>query len=598
MSTVNPTPAVAGALELRTSGRTDVGLLRQENQDCIFVDQSQGLYIVLDGMGGHQGGATASHVAREVMVNTIAQGRTQRPPGKLLVEACKAAGAEVHLRAKADRDLHGMGTTVVALAMPRANQALIAHVGDSRAYLLRKRRLRRLTADHTVVAELVTAGKLTPEQAIDHPHSSVLSRNLGGLHTTDVDLLEVELQVGDRLLLCSDGLNGYATRSAIEQVLSGAATPDEATADLIELAKRGGGGDNISAIVVEVQTPGTGQAAPAEETGSGAWWSRRPLFMDICQRMGLASSPLVAGIPEAEALALLGGSFCEAVYLDLESTTGVHVWTYADSLVKPWFEREGKYGAVKELFDILRAAAMSVVNDVSKTDEDFGVCLEIALLRSLIVGEMVIGAQVSASIKQANETFASSRATSDLPDTTFASIATVPFSSSESPMPAGPEVNRCLVQGATAAKEALATEESPILRTIIDAAHASASEFSGEAEMASTAVDLYGSRLLTEQEMNPLLESLDKARAVHLASVDSQDVPPVVRAAALSALALAHQSLFHALALVAVDAGKPTTDRLREMSASTSRMRDRLARNEEHLAQLELDLDTVEDLQL
>ena len=163
-----------------------------------------------------------------------------------------------------------MGTTVVALVMPRPNQALIAHVGDSRAYLLRKRRLRRLTADHTVVAELVTAGKLTPEQAIDHPHASVLSRNLGGLPTTDVDLLEVELLVGDRLLLCSDGLNGYATRSAIEQVLSGASTPDEATADLIDLAKRGGGGDNISAIVVEV-LESNAKTVEAEETGSGAW---------------------------------------------------------------------------------------------------------------------------------------------------------------------------------------------------------------------------------------------------------------------------------------------------------------------------------------
>ncbi len=584
-------------LDIRSSGKTDVGLLREENQDCIFVDQNQGLYIVLDGMGGHQGGATASRVAREVMVNTIAQGRSHRPPGKLLVEACKAAGSKVHLRAKADRELHGMGTTVVALMMPRPNQALIAHVGDSRAYLLRKRRLRRLTADHTVVAELVAAGKLTPEQAIDHPHASVLSRNLGGLPTTEVDLLEVELQVGDKLLLCSDGLNGYATRSAIEQVLSGAASPDEATADLIDLAKRGGGGDNISAVVIEVEQSNAVRSDTPEETGSGAWWSRRPLFMDVCQRMGLASSPLAANLPKTEALDLLGGSFCEAMYLDLESTTGVHVWTYADSLVKPWFEREGKYGPVKELFDILRAAAMSVVRDVSQTDEDFGVCLEIALLRALVVGEMVIGAQVSACIKEANETFASRRATTDLPDTTFASVVTVPFTSLESPMPAGPEVNRCLVQGAKDARKVLGAEERPFIKTIIDAAHASASEFSGEAEMASTAVELYGTRLLTEQEINPMLDSLDTARSAHMAAVDAQDVSPVARAKALSALALAHQSLFHAFALVAVDAGKPTTDRLKEMNSSTSRMRERLARNEQHLAQLELELDTVEDVQ-
>lgn len=593
----SPTAADITAHDVRSAGKTDTGLLRHENQDCIFVDQSQGLYIVLDGMGGHQGGATASKVARDTMVQTIARGRGSRPPGKLLVEACKAAGSEVHLRAKADRDLHGMGTTVVALTMPRPNQALIAHVGDSRAYLLRKRRLRRLTADHTVVAELVTAGRLTPEQAIDHPHASVLSRNLGGLPTTDVDLLEVELQFGDRLLLCSDGLNGYATRSAIEQVLSGASDPEVATADLIDLAKRGGGGDNISAVVVDISKNKSGRRAEtAEESGAGAWWARRPLFMDVCRRMGLAGSPLAAKLSESDALEFLGGSFCEAVYLDLESTTGVHVWTYADSLVKAWFERDGLYAPVKELFDILRAASLSVVKDVSRGDENFGVCLEIALLRALIVGEMVIGGQVSASIKEANETFASRKTTVDLPDTTFANVATVPFTAIESPMPAGPEVHRCLVEGADAAKRAANAEENKSIKTIIDAVHANASEFSGEAEMASTAVDLYGTRLLTEQEINPLFESLDIARVAHLAAVDAQPVSPVARAAALRALALAHQSLFHAFALVAVDAGKPTTDRLREMNASTSLMRERLARNEHHLTQLEHEVDTVEDL--
>ncbi|MCP4444123.1 MAG: serine/threonine-protein phosphatase [Myxococcales bacterium] len=585
------------ALEVDASGKTDVGLLRSENQDCIFVDQAQGFYVVLDGMGGHQGGATASRVARDVMVETIAQGRETWPPGKLLVEACKAAGSAVHLQARADRELHGMGTTVVALAMPRVNQALIAHVGDSRAYLLRKGRLRRLTADHTIVAELVSAGKLTPEQAIDHPHASVLSRNLGGLQTTEVDLLEVELEEADRLLLCSDGLNGYATRNAIEQVLSGAATPEEATTDLIELAKRGGGGDNISAVVVEIGRASSELPETIEETGAGAWWSRRPLFMEVCRSMGLGTSPLASSLTEADALDLLGGSFCEAMYLDLEGTTGIHIWTYADSLVKAWFERDGRYGPVKELFDVLRAAALSVAKDVSRSDEDLGVCLEIALLRALIVGEMVVGGQISECIKVANETFASRRVTTDLPDATFANVATVPFSPTESPMPVGPEVNKCLADGAGAAKEQLGGDEYLMLHAIIDAAHSSASEFCGEADMSAAAIDLYGTRLLTEQEINPLLDGLETARVAHLAAVDALQVSPVARATALCALALAHQSLFHAFALVAVDAGKPTTDRLREMNASTSLMRARLERNEQHLAHFEVDIDTVEDLQ-
>ncbi len=582
-------------LRVTSSGKTNVGLLRKENQDCIFVDQEQGLFVVFDGMGGHQGGATASRVARDVFVNTIAGNRAHRAPGKLLVEACKAAGSEVHRRANSDRELHGMGTTVVALTMPRPNQALIAHVGDSRAYLLRKQRLRRLTADHTVVAELVSAGKLTPEQAIDHPHASVLSRNLGGLPTTEVDLLEVELQDGDRLLLCSDGLNGYASRSAIEQVLSGATTPDQATSDLIELANRGGGGDNISAIVVEIRKVQVGRPETVEETGAAAWWSRRPLFMDVCRRMGLGNSPLAADLSESDALELLGGSFCEAVYLDLEGTTGVHVWTYADSLVKAWFERDGRYGPVKELFDILRASAMAVVTAVTEVDEDFGVCLEIALLRALIVGEMVIGGELSECIKVANEAFASNKVLFDLPETTFANVATVPFMPVDSAMPAGPEVTRCLREGLQDAKEKLAAKGDPVVLRILEATHASASEFSSEGEMASTAVEIYGSRLLTLPEINPLFDSLDSARNAHLASVDRQSISPVARAAALCALAQAHQSLFHALAHVAVDAGKPTTDRLQEMNESTSLMREKLERNEQRISELEVELDTLED---
>ena len=114
--------------------------------------------------------------------------------------------------------------------------------------------------------------------------------------------------------------------------------------------------------------------------------------------------------------------------------------------------------------------------------------------------------------------------------------------------------------------------------------------------MASVAVDLYGTRLRTIQEINPLLESLDEARSTHLAAIDEQDTAPVARATALNSLALAYQSLFHAFAHVAVDAGKPTTDRLREMNETTSLMRERLARNEQQLDQLELEVDTVEDL--
>ncbi len=580
------------AADIRSSGETDTGLVREENQDCIFVDQGQGLYAVFDGMGGHQGGATASLVARNTLVDVIARNRADYRTDKLLVKACKAAGAEVHRQAKANRELHGMGTTVVVLAMPQPNQAIIAHVGDSRAYLLRDQRLRRLTADHTIVAELVAAGRLTPEQAFDHPHASVLSRNLGGLPTTEVDLLKVELNVGDRLLLCSDGLNGYATRGAIEQVLSGAADPKAAVSDLIDLAKRGGGGDNVSTVVIDITKP---SPDPSQDRGAKAWWNRRPLFMSACERMGMAGSPLVTQLPVTEALEFLAGSFCEAVYLDLNGTTGIHVWTYADSLVKAWFEREDDYQPIQELFDILRAAALSVVTDVAKTDNDFAVCLEISLLRALVVGEMVVGVQLSARLEERNEQFAIQSATSELPETTFANVATVPFTSLHSAMPAGPEVNHCLTQGTQAAMQTTGAHARPRLRAILDATLISASEFSGEAEMITTACELYGNRLLTEQEIDPIFDGLDACRSAHLAAIDDLDASPVVRGVALRALAGAHQSLFHAFALVAVDAGKPTTDALQEMNENTAQLRELLQRNERQLTKLEHALDTVED---
>lgn len=583
------------ALAINSSGRTDPGLVRSENQDCIFVDQDMGLYIVLDGMGGHQGGATASRIAREVIVDVVSRGIAHSEPAQLLIEACQTASARVHLEGARDRELHGMGTTVVALLIVSPTQAIVAHVGDSRAYLLREQRLKRITNDHTIVAELVAAGRLTPDQAEDHPHASVLSRNLGGLATADVDINLLELENGDRLLLCSDGLNGFATHNAMEQIVGGSASASSTTLDLLELARRGGGGDNISAIVVEIGDQQQRKRSVLPDSGARAWWQRRKLFSEVCRRMGLASSPLAGGLPESEALDLLGNSFCEAVFHDLEKTTGVHVWTYADSLVKTWFAGEGSYAPIQELFDILRAASLAVVRDVSKKDENFGVCLEIALLRALIVGEMVVGSELGARIRQATEQFVAAEQTSELPENTFANIATVPFAALSAPMPSAPEVKRCLQQGLSDALDRLSANRDERYREIVQAAHASAAEFSGDGEMSFTAKSLYGNRLLTEQELNPILEAMDTCRISHLMAIDWQDFVPTARATAYRSVALAHQSLFHAFALTAVDAAKPTTDALREMNEMTAKMRERLARNEQQLARLEDALTTVED---
>lgn len=254
---------------INAAGLTDPGLVRDENQDCIHLSSELGLYIVLDGMGGHLGGATAARIGRDVMVDVIGRGYGSGDPAELLIAACKAAGAEVHRLSRQNHELRGMGTTVVAILMPQPDVAILAHVGDSRAYLMRERRLQRLTNDHTVVAELVAEGKVSPEQAVDHPHASVLSRNLGGHAKTDVELSVVQLQIGDRIMMCSDGLNGYATQGAIEHVLGGAEDAKSASQDLVDLAKRGGGGDNVSTIVIEFGAQTSGPRADIlHETGS------------------------------------------------------------------------------------------------------------------------------------------------------------------------------------------------------------------------------------------------------------------------------------------------------------------------------------------
>jgi hypothetical protein len=397
-------------------------------------------------------------------------------------------------------------------------------------------------------------------------------------------------------MMCSDGLNGYATQGAIEQVLGGAENADSATRDLVDLAKRGGGGDNVSTIVIEVgeQSPGP-RANILHETGSRAWWQRRGLFIDVCERMGIASSGLTAGFEPKEAVEVLAGSFFEAVYHDLENTTGVNVWTYSDSLVRAWFGRNGGYRPVQELFDTLRAASLAVVKDVSTTDDDFGVCLEIALLRSLIVGEMVVGGQIGASIRTISDEIVASEPTSELPEATFASVATLPFAGGQTPMPAAPDVSRCLKDGLAHALRESAVAKDPLSQQVLEASHVAADEFSGEGDMATLAREIYGNRLLSEQELTPIITTVESCRLVHLNSIDKQDIVAEARATAYRSAARAHQSLAHALALVAVDAGRPTTDRLREMQESTAQMRERLARNEQHLSKLEEALDTMEE---
>lgn len=233
---------------------TDTGRIRDHNEDRLYVDKEAGLFIVADGLGGHQAGEVASRVA----VETIKDHFDSIPP---LSQDCKkiedaardaiqAANHEICTRSIFLEELHGMGTTVV-LALVKEDRVYVAHVGDSRAYLLRNETLKQLTEDHSVVARMVRAGELDKEEARHHYLRSSLYRALGKDETVDVDTLVYNHQPGDTLLLCSDGLTDMLEDEEIKDNLPGFSSPQKAGDRLIAMANEKGGKDNITVIVVK-----------------------------------------------------------------------------------------------------------------------------------------------------------------------------------------------------------------------------------------------------------------------------------------------------------------------------------------------------------
>jgi protein phosphatase len=237
-------------LALRSAGASHIGKVRSANQDVVLLEPELGLYVVLDGMGGHKAGDVAARLAGDV-IRDFVRNHTELPSREQLEAAIKEASAAVFGDSLLYREYHDMGTTVVACLMIDAQRAVIAHVGDSRAYLCRDGQLQRMTRDHTVVQTLIEQGLLSAASAAQCPYKNVLSRSLGSKTETQVDCVELELEPGDRLLLCSDGLYGYAAAEAIQDMLESDKTPEHVVHDLIECALLGGGGDNVTALVIE-----------------------------------------------------------------------------------------------------------------------------------------------------------------------------------------------------------------------------------------------------------------------------------------------------------------------------------------------------------
>jgi protein phosphatase len=224
---------------------TDVGRVRDENEDGYLVDEAVGLVALADGMGGHRGGEIASATALEALRAAVRSGDPVR-------EAIEEANRAVYEKSLTDDALHGMGTTLTAGTLVSGGTLLIGHVGDSRAYLLREGRLQQITTDHSHVEELVRDGKITADEAAVHPMRSVITRAIGMDDSVDVDVFPVELHPEDRVLLCSDGLTDMLQESTIEAELRREDDASRAAQHLVDAANSAGGVDNITAVVIAV----------------------------------------------------------------------------------------------------------------------------------------------------------------------------------------------------------------------------------------------------------------------------------------------------------------------------------------------------------
>ena len=233
-----------GAAVLAVS-RTHIGKVRRSNQDALIESAADGLWGVADGMGGHNGGETASAGARDGVLELLAG---KNPEQNALRTAIGAVNRRLYLRQLEDESLSGMGTTLTLLWF--AGDAVhIGHVGDSRAYRLRDGKLTQITDDHSVVAELVRSGMLTPEQAASHPMRNVITRAVGTEEGVEIDLLCEERHAGDVWLVCSDGLYGMVGDDAIAGALTSLPI-DQAADKLLSAALEAGGRDNISLVIL------------------------------------------------------------------------------------------------------------------------------------------------------------------------------------------------------------------------------------------------------------------------------------------------------------------------------------------------------------
>lgn len=242
---------------------TDIGRVRTHNEDSVLAQPP--LFVVADGLGGHEAGEVASSIA----VETLRDHAPRRPDAKALARAVRAANREVMRAAREGFGKQGMGTTMTA-AIVEGTRIALAQVGDSRAYLMHEGVISRITEDHSMVADMIRRGQLTEAESRYHPNRSVITRALGTDPNMTADPYEFDAEPGDRLLLCSDGLTAMLEDAAIGDALAAYKDPAIAARMLVDAANDAGGHDNVSVIIVDIQGDGPVAGSAVDKSGARA----------------------------------------------------------------------------------------------------------------------------------------------------------------------------------------------------------------------------------------------------------------------------------------------------------------------------------------
>jgi serine/threonine protein phosphatase PrpC len=239
---------------LQSFSVTDIGKKRKLNQDFVYVSEGPvgnlpNVFIVADGMGGHNAGEYASKCAAETMIREI-RGCFEKNPVRIMGKAIRIANDQIRRKAKEDLSLYGMGTTVVA-ATCLGHYLQVANVGDSRLYIANEE-IRQITRDHSLVEEMIRMGTIDRETARSHPDKNIITRAIGALDTVEIDFFHEELKPGDIVLMCSDGLTNMLEDEEIEKILKERLSLEEKAKKLVEAANDNGGKDNIAVILIDV----------------------------------------------------------------------------------------------------------------------------------------------------------------------------------------------------------------------------------------------------------------------------------------------------------------------------------------------------------